>query len=201
MKIFCILVVILFLPAILAAQIDYVSDSKVPGEVKGFIPSGTKVLALESADLNGDGLQDYLIVLEKQKANESDPDIDTNQRPLWILIRNKGGTLEVVKKNEKAVMCSTCGGVMGDPFQGVEVGLKTFTINHYGGSSDRWALSYKFNYSRIDNTWQLIRVEESTFSTHNPDKVKKKIYTPPRDYGKIDIADFDFENFLSGGIK
>ena len=200
-RILLFILMIFILSASSTAQTEYVPDSKAPAEIKKFIPPGNKLLALESADLNGDGLQDYILVLEKQKANESDPDIDIDQRPLWIIIRTKEGSLQIVKKNEKVVFCSTCGGVMGDPFQGVEVGLKTFTVNHYGGSGWRWSKSFRFNYSRIDDTWQLVRVEETSFHSSTPEKVTKKIYTPPQHFGKIDISDFDPENYLSKGAK
>ncbi|MBI3230188.1 MAG: hypothetical protein HYZ45_08460, partial [Burkholderiales bacterium] len=59
-----------------------------------------------------------------------------------------------------------------------------------------------FNYSRRDNTWQLVRAEESTFNAADPDKtMKQKTYTPPKHYGKIDIVDFDPQNYRGRGEK
>lgn len=157
----------------------------VPAEVKSFVEQGSKAIALKSADLNGDGLKDYILVLERENNTE-------NQRPLLILVRGKDKKLTEAKRNEKIVMCSDCGGMMGDPFQGVTVGKNTFTINHYGGSAERWSVSYKFNYSRIDKTWQLVRIENGSFNANEPNKtMKRKIKTPPKDFGKVDIADFN----------
>ena len=170
-------------------------EIKVPAEVKPFIENGTKAIALESADLNGDGMKDFILVLERKVSEEED--YPNNQRPLLILVRDKNNKLTETKRNEQIVLCSQCGGIFGDPFDGLEVGKKTFTVNHYGGSAWRWSNSYKFNYSRIDKTWQLVRVETKSYHNVRPmeETLKKTILTPPKDFGKVDIADFDAEDF------
>ena len=176
-------------------------DLKVPPEVAPFVESGTKAIALEKADLNGDGSEDFVLVLEKEKPAKDADDFPVGQRPLLILLRGADGKLKVAKRNERIVMCSQCGGVFGEPFEGVIAKTNTFSVEHYGGSSWRWKYSYKFNYSRIDKTWQLVRVEEINYHTSNPNKATTKIYTPPKHFGKIDIADFDPENYLKKGVK
>jgi hypothetical protein len=175
-------------------------------ELKPFIEKGTRLLRTASADLNDDGTTDYILVLEKQKEKPDDPDIEEGQRPLLILVRDATGALRLVKRNDKIILCSTCGGMFGDAFQGIEAGTKTFTVSHFGGSGGcRWENIYKFNYSRRDKTWQLVATEE--FETHptdgNPDNdyKERKTYTPSKDYGKIDIADFDPENYKGKGER
>src|SRR5215831_8996990 len=190
------ILVCLSTPLLLAAQ-----ELKIPAEINPFIEAGTKAIALEKADLNGDGKEDFILVLEKQSPAKNTDDFPINQRPLLILLRGADGKLTRAKRNEKIVMCSQCGGVFGDPFEGVIAGPGTFSVEHYGGSSWRWKYSYKFNYSRIDKTWELVRVEEVNYHTSNPDKATTKIYTPPRHFGKIDIADFDPDNYLKKGVK
>ena len=179
-------------PQFVAAQDDTL---KIPEEVKPFVEAGTKAIAVEAADLNGDGRGDFVLVLERENPAKDANDFPVRQRPLLILTRGEDGKLSEAKRNELLVMCSQCGGVFGDPFEGVEVGRNTFTVNHYGGSNWRWKYSYKFNYSRIDRTWQLVRTEEVEYHTSDPDKMKTQVFTPPRHYGKIDIADFDPENY------
>ena len=180
-------------PAGVAARQD--DELKVPAEVAPFVEAGTKAIALEAADLNGDGRGDFVLVLERQNPAKDADDFPVNQRPLLLLVRGADGKLSAAKRNERVVMCSRCGGVFGDPFEGVEAGRDTFTVSFYGGSNWRWAYSYKFNYSRADKTWQLVRAEESSYHTSDPDKMKTQIFTPPKDYGKIDIADFDPEKY------
>ena len=179
-------------PLITAAQTE---ELQVPAEVRPFIEAGTKAIAVEAADLNGDGRGDFVLVLERENPSVDKDDFPVNQRPLLILLRGVDGKLSAAKRNERLVMCSKCGGVFGDPFEGVEAGRNTFTVQHYGGSNWRWQYAYKFNYSRVDQTWQLVRAEEISYHTSDPDKMKTRAFTPPKDYGKIDLADFDPENY------
>lgn len=188
----------LLAPGAVSAQI---SVDDLPREVRPFVEKDTVPIAIARSDLNGDGLQDFVLVLERQKARDSDPDIEEDQRPLLILVRRPDGSLKEAKRNSRILYCSTCGGMMGDPFQGIGAGSKTFTVSHYGGSAWRWSSVYKFNYSRKDNTWQLVRVEESSFHASSPKEGKSNTYTPPRSFGKIDIADFDPGNWKNQGSR
>jgi hypothetical protein len=60
---------------------------------------------------------------------------------------------------------------------------------------------YNFNYSRIDQTRQLVSTKELNYHTANPNKVDTNIYTAPRHYCKIDIADYDPENYMKKVVK
>lgn len=172
-----------------------------PQELRHFILPGTKYLAHAEADLNGDGLMDYVLVVERQKAKPADPDIEEGQRPLMIVVRQLNGALILKKMNGKIVYCETCGGIFGDPFEGVTAAKNSFTVNHYGGSAWRWSFKYAFNYSRRDDTWQLVRVTEISHHTSDPNKQKVKSFRPPKDFGKIDIADFDPDKFKNTGQR
>ncbi len=162
---------------------------KIPVEVEIFIEDGMTAIALETADLNGDGTKDYILVTEKSKPQLTD-DFNDDLRSLIILTRDKSGKLKLTKRNEKVVYCRSCGGAFGDPFAGIEVKRNSFTVNNYGGSAWRWSESYQFNYSRRDKTWQLVKVAQESFNALEPNKVKNKVFTPKK-FGKIDIADFD----------
>lgn len=192
-KIVSSLILLCAVPFVIAAQEQ---ELKIPAEVAPFVESGTKAIALEGADLNGDGKQDFILVLEKANPGKDKDDFPVNQRPLLILVRDTEGKLAVAKRNERIVLCSNCGGVFGDPFESIEAGRNTFTVHHYGGSNWRWKYAFQFNYSRIDKTWQLVRVEEITYHTSDPNKAKTKRYKPPKDFGKVDIADFDAQKFF-----
>ena len=188
-------IILLLTLSLLVGAVNAQTESvNVPAEVRPFVPfveEATRAIALESADLNGDGMKDYVLVLEKRYPPMDEDGLPQNQRPLLILLRGKDKKLTEAARSETVVMCSRCGGVFGDPFSGLEVGKNTFTVNHYGGSSWRWTANYTFKYSRIDKTWQLVRVEKTSFHTSEPEKMTRKIMTPPKDFGKVDIADFD----------
>ena len=161
--------------------------------VQPFVEKDTTVLAVEQGDLNRDGREDVVLVLEP-----ADPE---QPRPLLLLLRDADGTLKLAKRSAKAVSCRNCGGVMGDPFQGVHVEKGRFTVQHYGGSSWRWSANYTFGWSRRDQSWQLVRVEMTSFHASDPDSEETTVHTPPKDFGLIDVEEFDPENYLGRGKK
>lgn len=158
-----------------------------PADIGRFVEPGTKLLSVHAADLNGDGTQDYLLVLQRGDTQGT--------RPLLIVGREKSGALKLLKRNEQVVGCAECGGMMGDPLQALEVKGQGFTVETAGGSVDRWSNSFTFTYSRKDKTWKLARAEVSTHAASDPDSVRTKVYLP-RDFGAIDIARFDPYRYL-----
>lgn len=76
---------------------------------------------------------------------------------------------------------------MSGSFDGVSAEKKAFTLSHAGGRRDKWTASYTFGYSRINQAWQLIRVEGSRWSEDGETRTDK----PPHDFGKSAFADFD----------
>ena len=172
---------------------------QVAAEFEPFIERNTHVIEIESADLNGDGLADFLVVLE-QTTTESDSEYE-GDRILLIIQRRADGKLELSKRSESAIPDPDCGGPFGDCFQGIQAKQRGFTIGTYGGSSWRSNIEITFGYSRRDKTWQLVRVESSSFHISNPEKVTTRVFRPPRDFGKIDIEAFDYDSIFNLGEK
>ena len=130
-----------------------------------------------------------------------EPEDPEQPRPLLILVRDANGALKLAKRSAKAVFCRNCGGMMGDPFQGVTIEKGRFTIEHYGGSAWRWSSNFTFGWSRgisrgSSCAW---RVSRSTRAT--PDEIEKTVHTPPRDFGLIDVTEFDPEDYQGRGKK
>jgi hypothetical protein len=160
-----------------------------PAELMRFVEPGTELLSFNAADLNGDSTQDYLVVLQRKDTEGT--------RPLLIIGREKTGALRLLKRNEVLVGCANCGGMMGDPLQAIEVKGQGFTVANAGGSIDRWSNRFSFAWSRADKSWQLVRAEASSFSAPEPDETfRQNVHLPPRDFGKIDLADFDPDRYL-----
>jgi hypothetical protein len=181
------------LMAFVAAISAQDSGIEIPAKIAPFVEKGKIVLALETVDLNGDGTADYLFVVENAEAASGDKADD--ERSLMILTAGRDGTLKLAARNDKVVYCRSCGGVFGDPFSGVTVKRNSFTVDNYGGSNWRWSHSYKFNYSRIDKTWQLVLVVKDSFMSTDPENSKIQRITPKK-FGKINIARFDPDKIL-----
>ena len=174
----------------------------IPSEITSFAEKGYRIIAWASADLNGDDLNDYLVVEEKQKDSPDDPDIRSKQRPVLILVRQPDQSLRLVKRNDIAVLCSTCspGGITIEGFEQITAKQRSFSIvNQQGGTAFYTISTYTFGYSKRDNTWQLIREEDSTIDMHTLDVSSVETYLPPKDFGKIDFADFDPASYLEHG--
>ncbi len=169
----------------------------LPADLQALIDQDTKLLRYAKADLNGDGRSDYVFILEKLDAEEEVEE----QRELKIALRGSDGKLRVVKGNKRIILCSSCGGMWRDPLQKLEARTKSFTIFHYGGSSSQWSFVYRFDYSKRDDSWQLVFAEEGHFNTHHHGEDEIKRYRPPKDFGKIDIEDFEPLHFLGVGSK
>jgi hypothetical protein len=182
-----------------AAQND---EIKVPTDVRPFVEKGKIPIALESGDLNADGRKDFVLVTSEFVAEDAAWEEGAGERSVIVLTREPDNTLRQAARNDLVVLCKNCGGVFGDPFAGVRVRGTSFTVDNYGGSNDRWSYSYTFDYSRRDKTWQLTRVVDESFHTLDPKHtMKRRIYTPPKNFGLITFGEFDPDNFLRKGKK
>lgn len=179
---------------LLAAQTS--QAAKPTAEIQAALPAGQALLAWEAADLNRDGRPDAILVSEAKTAGEDD-----GPRLLQILLRQPDGKLKVAVRSERAVMCRQCGGVFGDPFEGIQTQAGGFSLLHYGGSNWRWREDFRFAWSRRDQTWQLVAVDSLSYHTSDPDKQSQKHARPPRDFGLINLADFDYENWQGRGQR
>jgi hypothetical protein len=184
-----------------AAQTNRYDDAAIPAAARPFVGSDTRPIAFESADLDRDGRQDAILVVEATKRRPDDEESDGFIRTLVVLLGQPDGTYREAARNAKVAYCTGCGGVMGDPFEGVEVKPGSFTVSNAGGSNWRWTHTYTFNYSRRDRAWQLVRVVSRSLNTNQPDLEAVKVSTPPKDFGKIDLADFDPENWEGEGPR
>jgi len=194
-----LLILILCLgPTFVRAQED---ELKIPDEVKLFVEKDMKAIALETADLNGDGTKDYILVTDKAGVKPEDEYTDESERSMLILVRGADGKLILAARNDLIARCKNCGGAYGDPFDGVEARRNGFIVSNTMGSRERSNESFQFNYSRRDKTWQLVRAVQSDYDTFKPKSLKTKILTPPRNFGKINFAGFDPDNFVKQGTK
>lgn len=178
-------------PAV-AQSSDPPQDGPVPAEVMPFVPRGYRPLDVESADLDGDGRKDYVLVAEVPTARDKQDDGD---RALLVLLRSGDGSLRLAARADSAVFCRRCGGQF-DPFDGIIAEPGRFTIHHYGGSGMRWARHFTFAWSPQRGTWTLARAVEIDYHASNPNAMEERT-KEPRHFGVIPIEKFDPETYMT----
>jgi hypothetical protein len=164
----------------------------LPEAVRGLVPAGHAVLDAQSADLDGDGSADYLVVTEAEGGEEEGDHL----RSMLVITTPAGAVPRIRARSDRAVRCRECGGMMGDPFQSVSARPGEFTIAHYGGSARRWSEEFTFRYSRKERAWSLVKAVLSAFHASDPEEGTTDEYHAPRDFDGIDLRDFDPDDFL-----
>ena len=174
-----------------------------------FIPDGYTVKDWKTGNLNRDDQDDIVIILEKESseteavnANDAQggaaasgsPAINEEKRPVLLLTRNSNGNLKLAGRNDNVVLCSDCGGVLGDPYSAITIKNGYFSIEHYGGSNWRWTRIIIFKYSEQNKTWYLHKDGGDSYHTSNPDEINSKVLSK-KDFGTIKFEDYDSSMF------
>lgn len=190
-----IVIFILFIKTFGFSQ-SSVSMNEKQGGIEKFIPEGYTLLDSATCDLNLDPYPDILLVLKKRGEDSISNVVDyTVIRPLLILIGQADKQFKLAARNDNAVYCVNCGGMMGDPYMGVVIKKGYFSIEHYGGSAWRWTRIITFKYSTADKNWYLHKDGGDSYHTSDPDKVETKIRTT-KEFGKIAFDKFDIYSDL-----
>jgi len=167
-------------------------NTTVPEELKPFIMPGYEVMDVVKGDLNKDKLDDYLLVLKTAGEDTflfDNTDWDAH-RPLLLIIRQANGTLKTVAVNNELIFCKNCGGVMGDPYQGLTIKSGEFTADLYGGSSWRWAESFTFRYDAVKKNWFLQKHKSTSFQSGDPERTMNESVISRSETGDISIEKF-----------
>ncbi len=168
-------------------------DKKELAYLQSFLPDGLDVMDFEYGDLNKDDRTDDVILIGyDKKKEEDDMSADPPARPLLILTRTEDGKLKKEASNDKSVLCVSCGGVMGDPYQDIAIKNGYFSVEHYGGSSWRWTRIVTYKYDEAKKGWFLHKDGGTSFHASEPDKAEDNVRTT-KDFGVVKFADFDID--------
>jgi hypothetical protein len=151
------------------------------------LPAGYKILDTKTGDVNLDGRQDALVVLERSNLKDTDYDV---KRPLLIFTRAKNGVLKLTARNDHVALCKSCGGVFGDPYEGMVIKDGFFSVEHYGGSAWRWTNIVTFRYSSKAQRWYLWKIGGDSYHVSEPNKITTRVKTQ-KEFGMIAFEKFD----------
>ncbi|MGX5817382.1 hypothetical protein ACWKWU_04250 [Chitinophaga lutea] len=177
----------------LAAAFFRQNDRPVAAEqgLQQFVPRGYAILDSTYGDLNLDRYPDAILVLRRENEEAlSKATEDPVKRPLLILLGQAGNKYTLAARSDNAVYCSSCGGMMGDPYQGITIRNGYFSVEHYGGSAWRWTRIVTFKYAPADRAWYLHKDGGDSFHATDPEKVTTTVRTT-KDFGKVAFGRFD----------
>jgi len=143
---------LLFAAVCAKAQTRSINSTKAHYE--DFIPEGDTILDIARGDLNKDGNEDIVLALRDSDEDENtdyeeNDSIKSNPRLLLVLLKTDSGYV-CVSRSEDAILCKGCGGIFGDPFDGITIKKGVLTLSQYGGSAWRWSYKDKFQYRNGD---------------------------------------------------
>jgi hypothetical protein len=163
----------------------------LPAAIRRALPTGYTVLDAARGDLNRDAVPDWLVVLHRpDEAKTSDVVSHPTKRPLLLFVGSVGGTYTLAARADNAVYCVDCGGIMGDPFMGLAIKKGYFTVEHYGGSAQRWTRYVTFRYEPASRTWLLHRDGSEHFHALDPEHGTTTA-TTAKNFGRVPLATFD----------
>lgn len=174
-----------------AVQEERGQETALPPHLAPFVPEGYALLDTTAGDLNLDPVPDLVVVLKK-KDEETTSDVSEHPelRPLLILLGQADRTYQLAARNDKAVYCVDCGGMMGDPYMETVIKKGYFSVEHYAGSAWRWTRTITFRYAPADGKWYLHKDGGDSFHAAEPEKVKTSVKTV-KDFGKVPFEQFD----------
>lgn len=108
----------------------------------------SKVIGEAMGDLDKDGIDEKIIVLD----TGLDGEIGT-QRTL-LIYKKKQGKWTLLHSSQGPVLDSAHGGMMGDPFVGIEIQRGAIVIDHFGGSNRKWNYTHRYRFNGKE--WNLI---------------------------------------------
>lgn len=163
----------------------------LPAAVRRSLPAGFQVLDAAQGDLNRDARPDWLVVLHRPDEQQTSDVVEhPTKRPLLLFVGGPGGTYTLAARSDNAVYCVDCGGMMGDPFVGLTIKRGYFTVEHYGGSAQRWTRFVTFRYDAAARTWLLHRDGSERFHALDPEHGTSTA-TTAKNFGRVLFTKFN----------
>lgn len=164
------------------------NEAPAMNEFKPFVGADQKILASQIGDLNSDGLQDAILVLDSTKTDQQmlgkgDP------RAMLLLMRDQGGLLVEAGRNTRLVPCANCGGSIGDPFGYARADKGEFAVLLEGGSREHWSKEYVFRFNADKKQWLLETVTHRVTDTLTGQDKRQELTRA--DFGAIPFDTFD----------
>jgi len=189
-KLFLILIIFLNSAAAFAqdfkmpAASDYPSLEKYGQKIEDFVPKNWKLVTKAFGDLNGDKIQDGVVVVKgnnREFINKNDglgvPEFDTNPRMLIILFGGDAGKRYEIAEQSNSFIIIPESPTMAEPFKSAKIknGVLQLDFEQWSsaGSWGATEMSYKFKY--LNGEFVLIGADK-TESMRNTGETETRSY-------------------------
>jgi len=148
------------------------------------------------ADLNGDGIKDFLVVLESKVKGKPYSELDDAYGRKVVFVTKKSEAndgFEILAQNDHVIGCTKCGGSTGDPFRGITIKGHYLSFEELYGAcvKDFQVTTFKYNVKK--KKWFLHKIGiESTFCNeyvNGAPKVETVVKTV-KDFGVVEFDKF-----------
>lgn len=177
-----------------ASQAFVVQGSDDEGELMRFVPGQTRLHLSVRGDLDQDGDEDALIVMDDGQAGSPDA-----PRSLRLLRRDADGRLQVAIDSPRAIPCRRCGGMMGDPLQGIRVEPGGFVLRFEGGSRALWSSEFRFVHAPASGGWRLADVRHVALDRADGRGAERVLSA--EEIGVVSLARFDASAFPADALE
>jgi len=153
------------------------------------LTEGASVERKVSGDADGDGDADVLVVVDHERAQGC----GSGPRGLMIFLRGQDGSLTQALDSRRAILCRTCGGMMGDPLQAVSAEKGEVRLRFEGGSRELWSSEYGFAYVPERKQWRLTSIVQQGLDRLTGVSAERRQNVPPAQavpLQRFDPADF-----------
>lgn len=158
-------------------------------ELSASLSPGTSLGLTAHGDIDGDGDQDAVIVLDGGEG-----DAARQPRTLLLLRRDADGRLQRAIESPRAISCRRCGGMMGDPLQGIRMAPGVLTLRFEGGSRELWSSEFQFTPAPGRDAWRLTGVTHHSFDRGEGGKGTERTLGA-EEIGEVSLASFDASQF------
>lgn len=118
-----------------------VNAQKIP------VPGQCVLIDSVMGDLDKDGVSELAVAFN---AHPTDVNADENVPRVLVIHKMIKGEWMPWKISRSALMGSQEGGMMGDPFEGIEIKNGILIIYHFGGTSWKWSQTDKYRFQDGD---------------------------------------------------
>jgi len=164
-------------------------------DISSFVPIDYEVLDEVIGDLNNDGIEDKIFVL-----NQIDEEVKYQKygkktnRILQILIGSSNEKYKLAFQSSNLIYPFGSEANFKDCFTQVVIKKGFFSLEHYGGTITRWKRITTFKYSSSKENWLLFKDGYLTFSFDRPNKIVSERIKTQKDFGVVNINDFNITN-------